>query len=57
MTFSMGGTKFNEGFILYMTASFLNSDLRSHAIFDLGNEFDYVSFTAGYVSKSWVMKN
>ena len=57
VTFSMGGTKFNEGFILYMTSSFLNSDLRSHAIFDLGNEFDYVSFTAGYVSKSWVMNN
>ena len=57
VTFSMGGTKFNEGFILYMTSSFLNSDLRSHAIFDLGNEFDYVSFTAGYVSKSWVMGN
>ena len=57
VTFSMGGTKFNEGFILYMKAGFLNSDLRSHAIFDLGNEFDYVSFTAGYVSKSWVMGN
>ena len=57
VTFSMGGTKFNEGFILYMTSSFFNSDLRSHAIFDLGNEFDYVSFTAGYVSKSWVMNN
>ena len=57
LTFSMGGTKFNEGFILYMKAGFLNSDLRSHALFDLGNEFDYVSFTAGYVSKSWVMGN
>ena len=57
VTFSMGGTKFNEGFILYMTSSLLNNDLRSHAIFDLGNEFDYVSFTAGYVSKSWVMGN
>ena len=57
VTFSMGGTKFNEGFILYMKAGFLNSDLRSHALFDLGNEFDYVSFTAGYVSKSWVMGN
>ena len=57
VTFSMGGTKFNEGFLLYMTASVLNSDMRSHAIFDLGNEFDYVSFTAGYVSKSWVMNN
>ena len=57
VTFSMGGTRFNEGFILYMRAGFLNSDLSSHAIFDLGNEFDYVSFTAGYVSKSWVMGN
>ena len=57
VTFSMGGTKFNEGFLLYNLASFLDGDVRSHAIFDLGNEFDYVSFTAGYVSKSWVMGN
>ena len=57
VTFSMGGTKFNEGFILYNLASFLDNDVRSHALFDLGNEFDYVSFTAGYVSKSWVMNN
>ena len=57
VTFSMGGTKFNEGFILYNLASFLDDDVRSHALFDLGNEFDYVSFTAGYVSKSWVMGN
>ena len=57
VTFSMGGTKFNEGFILYNLASFLDNDVRSHALFDLGNEFDYVSFTAGYVSKSWVMGN
>ena len=57
VTFSMGGTKFNEGFLLYNLASFFDDDVRSHAIFDLGNEFDYVSFTAGYVSKSWVMGN
>ena len=57
VTFSMGGTKFNEGFILYNLTSFLDDDVRSHALFDLGNEFDYVSFTAGYVSKSWVMGN
>ena len=55
VTFSMGGTKFSEGFILYKTASFLDDDVHSHAIFDLGNEFDHVSFTAGYVGKSWVM--
>ena len=57
ITFSMGGVKFNEGFILYNTAGFLSDDVHSHAIFDLGNEFDYVSFTVGYVSKSWVMNN
>ncbi len=55
VTFSMGGTKFSEGFILYNTASILSDDVHSHAIFDLGNEFDYVSFTTGYVGKSWVM--
>lgn len=57
ITFSMGGTKFNEGFILYNTAGILSDDAKSHAIFDLGNEFDYVSFVVGYVSKSWVMNN
>lgn len=57
ITFSMGGVKFSEGFILYNTASVLSDDVHSHAIFDLGNEFDYVSFTVGYVSKSWVMNN
>ena len=57
VTFSMGGAKFNEGFILYNLASFLEDDVRSHALFDLGNEFDYVSFIVGYVSKSWVMGN
>ncbi len=57
ITFSMGGVKFSEGFILYNTASILNDDVRSHAIFDLGNEFDYVRFTVGYVSKSWAINN
>ena len=57
VTFSMGGTKFNEGFLLYNFAGFLSDDAKSHAIFDLGNEFDYVSFVTGYVSKSWYMVN
>lgn len=57
ITFSMGGVKFNEGFILYEKASFWDDNLISYAAFDLGNEFDYVSFTAGYVGKSWVMNN
>ena len=55
LTFSMGGTKFNEGIILYQTASFWDDNLSACAIFDVGNEFDYISFTAGYVGKSWNM--
>ncbi len=55
VTFSMGGTRFSEGFILYEKADFWNDNIVSYAVFDLGNEFDYVSFTAGYVGKSWAM--
>ncbi len=57
ITFSMGGTKFSEGFILYETASFLDDNIISYTVFDLGHEFDYLSFTAGYVGKSWSMTN
>ena len=57
ITFSMGGTKFSEGIILYQTASFWDGNLSACATFDMGNEFDYISFTAGYVGKSWNMNN
>ena len=57
ITFSMGGTRFSEGFILYEKADFWNDNIVSYAVFDLGREFDYVSFTAGYVGKSWAMTN
>jgi hypothetical protein len=57
ITFSMGGDKFSEGIILYQTASFWDSNLSACATFDMGNEFDYISFTAGYVGKSWNMNN
>lgn len=57
ITFSMGGTKFSEGFILFEKANFWDENVVSYAAFDLGNEFDYVSFTVGYVGKSWVMNN
>lgn len=57
ITFSMGGTKFSEGFILFEKADFWNDNIISYAVFDLGREFDYVSFTAGYVGKSWAMTN
>ena len=57
ITFSMGGDKFSEGIILYQTASFWDNNLSACATFDMGNEFDYISFTAGYVGKSWNMNN
>ncbi len=57
ITFSMGGTKFSEGFVLYEKASFLDDNLISYVVFDLGHEFDYLSFTAGYLGKSWAMTN
>lgn len=57
ITFSMGGTRFSEGIILYQTASFWDDNLSACAAFDMGNEFDYISFTAGYVGKSWNMNN
>ncbi len=57
ITFSMGGQKFSEGFILYEKAWLMDDNVMSYAVFDLGNEFDYVSFTTGYVGKSWTMNN
>ena len=57
ITFSMGGVKFSEGFVLYRKANFMDDNVVSYAAFDVGKEFDYVSFTVGYVGKSWVMNN
>lgn len=57
ITFSMGGVRFSEGFILYRKANFMDDNVVSYAAFDLGNQFDYVSFVTGYVGKSWVMNN
>lgn len=57
ITFSMGGYRFNEGIILYQTASFFDDNLSACATFDLGNEFDYITFTSGYVGKSWNMND
>ena len=57
ITFSMGGIKFNEGLILQSTTHMLNDNTRSHAIFNLEGEFDYISFTSGWISKCGVLKN
>lgn len=57
ITFSMGGVKFSEGIVLYNKSGVLNDRSSSYATFDLGNEFDYMSFTAGYIGKSGAMNN
>lgn len=57
ITFSMGGTKFSEGIILYDKANVLSSNTSAYAVFDLGNEFDYVSFTTGYIGESGALTN
>lgn len=57
ITFSMGGVRYSEGMVFYNKANVLDNDTRSYAVFDLGNEFDYVSFTVGYIGKSGAMNN
>lgn len=57
ITFSMGGIKYNEGIILRASTNVLNDNTRAHALFDLGGQFDYVSFTMGWISKSVYLKN
>lgn len=57
VTFSMGGTKFYEGFILQSTTHILNDNTRARVHFNLDGEFDYISFTSGWVSKCGVLKN
>lgn len=55
LTFSMGGTRFSEGFVLIKRPWFFDDSTDSNVIFDLGNEFDYITFTAGFIGKSWYM--
>ncbi|MDD4142955.1 MAG: NPCBM/NEW2 domain-containing protein, partial [Bacteroidales bacterium] len=57
ITFSMGGVRFSEGIILFEKEWLLNDNTSAYAVFDLGKEFDYVSFTAGYLGKSGAMNN
>lgn len=57
ITFSMGGVKFNEGIVLYKKVNVLSNETSAFAVFDLGGEFDYMTFTAGYIGKSGAMNN
>lgn len=51
ITFSMGGEKFTEGIILTTGSTFLGDRVDSYFMFDLGGEFDYVSFYLGMLTK------
>ena len=54
-TFSMGGEKFSEGFVLTTGNTFFDDNITSYASFDLGGEFDWISFKAGTLSKHRVL--
>lgn len=51
-TFSMGGYKYNEGIILTTGNTLMDDNISSFATFDLAEEYDYMSFTAGCISKA-----
>lgn len=50
ITFSMGGMKFSEGLIFTSSANILHDHISNSASFDLGGEFDYLSFIVGHLS-------
>ena len=50
--FSMGGVKHSEGMLFTSGASFFHDHIYSSASFDLGNQFDYITFTTGSVGIS-----
>lgn len=47
--FGMGGEKYSEGMIFTSGANFLHDNIFSSASFDLGGEFDYMTFVTGFV--------
>lgn len=51
ITFSMGGEKFSEGFILTPGKTLLDEKVSAYWSYDLANEFDYLSFTVGALTK------
>ncbi len=57
VTFSMGGIKYSEGVVLQSTTNFFHNNTGAHVLFNLGGEFDYLSFTTGWVGKCGVLKN
>ena len=57
ITFSMGGVRFSEGLALKGKSNMIFGNSGAHAAFDLDRQFDYVSFTTGWIGKSVVMKD
>ena len=54
-TFSMGGEKFSEGFILTTGTTLFDDNISSYVAFDLAGEYDWVSFTVGCITKHRVL--
>ena len=54
-TFSMGGEKFWEGFILTTGTTLFDDNINSFATFDLAGEYDWISFTAGCLTQHRVL--
>ena len=57
ITFSMGGERFSEGIALRAKANMLYGNSGAHAAFDLGGQYDYISFVTGWIGKSAVLKD
>lgn len=54
-TFSMGGDKFSEGFVLTTGKKIFDDNINSYLAFDIAEEYDYVSFTAGCLTNHRVL--
>ena len=50
--FSMGGVKHSEGMLFASGANVFHDHIYSSASFDVGNQFDYVTFTVGPVGSA-----
>lgn len=53
--FSMGGEQFSEGFILTTGTTLFDDNINSYVAFDLAGQYDWVSFTAGCITKHRVL--
>ena len=54
-TFSMGGEKFSEGFILTTGTTLFDDNISSYAAFDLAGQYDWATFTVGTLTNHRVL--